>query len=502
MAEPAVTMPAREARAAPVHGAGAGPTRGAGSEPAREAAPWPADRVLALAPDASSQRAARGLAGDGAWSEAGRSGPDDGVPPTIWGLARGSGALPYQTVVDVTVPAYRCSCPSRKFPCKHVVGLLLRWSAGAVARGPLPGWVHRWHAERASGAQQTAGVGGGDQRQRPAHAAEPRHGGTPTRQSEQVRARRAERVATGLDELDRWLADQVRAGIAGLAKAGYAPWDEAAARLVDAQAAAVAGVLRRLAAVAGDPDRLLTELALLRLLVEGFRRIEELPGGLADTVRMRVGLPMPASEVLARQPPVRDRWHVVGVRDEQEDHLLVRRAWLRGEATGRPALVLGFAGPGQQLTVDLAAGDRLDAVLCFYPGAQPLRALVAHRYPAPGGTVPGGYPAPGEIVGGRDGAPAGASVAGALREYALALAGDPWLERWPMVLAGVVPVEDAGRWYVAEPDGTGLPIDPVAGEPWPLVAAAGGHPVPLAGEWSAAGLRPLAAWPGGRLVPL
>ena len=27
-------------------------------------------------------------------------------------------------VIDSTGPAYKCSCPSRKFPCKHALGLL------------------------------------------------------------------------------------------------------------------------------------------------------------------------------------------------------------------------------------------------------------------------------------------------------------------------------------------------------------------------------------------
>jgi SWIM zinc finger len=46
----------------------------------------------------------------------------------VWGLCAGSGKRPYQTVVDLTGPAYKCSCPSRKFPCKHALALLLNWA--------------------------------------------------------------------------------------------------------------------------------------------------------------------------------------------------------------------------------------------------------------------------------------------------------------------------------------------------------------------------------------
>ena len=94
-----------------------------------------------------------------------------------------------------------------------------------------------------------------------------------------------------------------------------------AARLVDAQAPGLASSVRRLAAVAGSPDRLLTELSLLRLLTAGYRRLDELPADLAATVRTRVGLPVATDDVLAG-PRVRDVWTVIGVRDEVTDDRL------------------------------------------------------------------------------------------------------------------------------------------------------------------------------------
>ncbi len=41
------------------------------------------------------------------------------------GLCQGSGRQPYQARVDLAEPAFKCSCPSRKFPCKHGLALLL-----------------------------------------------------------------------------------------------------------------------------------------------------------------------------------------------------------------------------------------------------------------------------------------------------------------------------------------------------------------------------------------
>lgn len=434
--------------------------------------------MLSLAPDASAQRAARALAGDKAWCEVGLS-VDDDLPPTVWGLCQGSDVQPYQTCVDLTEPAYRCSCPSRKFPCKHTLAMLLRWASGAVPEAPAPNWVREWQASR------TDRVSRAMTREQPA-----RNGGEGTGRAagEKAALRRAERVAAGLEELDRWLADQVRGGLARLSKLGYDHWEAMAARLVDAQAPGAARLVRNLADYVGEPERLLVELGLLRLLAAGFSRLDSLPPELAATIRLRVGMPVAAEKVLGGEA-VRDRWQVLGVRDEPENDLIVRRVWLRGADTGRAALVLSFAGPGQVFVTDLVLGTELDADLCFYPDH--VRVLIARRH-APAAPVT-------KVAGARP-------VAEAMREYARALAADPWLERWPMVLAGVAPAKVPGarseRWCLTADGGDGVPIDPAAGAPWRLAAAAAGRPVTVAGEWTAAGLRPLSVWVGDRLVRL
>jgi SWIM zinc finger len=424
--------------------------------------PWSAEQVLALAPDASSQKAARGLATTKPWQATGRSA--DGQ--TLWGLCAGSGKQPYQAGVDLSAPAYRCSCPSRKFPCKHALGLMLLWAAGSVPESEPPDWVVEWTAGRA---------------ERQAKAAT-RVAAPP---SEKTQKQRASRVDGGLDELDRWLADQVRQGLAGAGALGYAHWERMAARLVDAQAGTVAGVVHRLPAVAGDPQRLLAELALLRLLVCGYRRLPELPDALAATVRTRIGFPVSTDEVLAT-PPVRDEWLVTGSRTEQDERLTTRRVWLRGRSTGRPALVLHFAAPGQTLPADTPLGTGLDADLHYYPGSQPLRALIGARHAAPASAWAG----------------CGDTVAEVLDGYAEALAGDPWLERWPVLLSAVTPVALGSGWGLLDAKGDALPLAASAVPPWRLVAVAGGEPVTVAAEWSVAGLSPLTVWDGERVVRL
>ena len=90
---------------------------------------WSVETVEALAPDAPSVTAARKLARPGPWTSAGHD------EHAVWGLCRGSGSTPYQTQVDLSGPAFKCSCPSRKVPCKHALALLLVWAGGSMAGG-------------------------------------------------------------------------------------------------------------------------------------------------------------------------------------------------------------------------------------------------------------------------------------------------------------------------------------------------------------------------------
>ncbi|MGI5327868.1 SWIM zinc finger family protein [Actinomadura nitritigenes] len=419
---------------------------------------WDRGRVAALAPDAAAAKAAGGVARPARWAG---TGCDD---EAVWGECQGSGRSVYRACADLAGPAFRCTCPSRKIPCKHVLGLLLLWSDGAVAEGARPGWTAEWIEQR---------------REREGKARERKAAGAAKARDPKTVERRERRVEDGLAELDQWLRDQVTHGLAQAEKAPYGLWDDAARRLVDAQAGALAGPVRALAAIPrqpGWPDRLLEEYALLRLLVRAYRRRGELPDGLRDTVRTRVGFTVAQDDVLGHGERVRDRWCVTGARDTVQDQLTTRRIWLRGRESGRPALVLSFAAPGAVLDSSLVVGTEVDAELAFYPGARPLRALVAERH---GPAVPA--------------TPGGMSVAGFLDDHAGALASDPWLERWPATLDGVrLARGEGGGLHVVDEAGDALPLRTI--DPWRLLAVSGGGPVTLAGEWTPEGLRPLTAW--------
>ena len=63
----------------------------------------------------------------------------------------------------------------------------------------------------------------------------------------------------------------------------------------------------------------------------------------------------------------------------EQERLRVQRTWLWGaRAPSAPALLLDFAPPGRRRSTPRPPpGMAFDAALAFYPGATPLRALLA-----------------------------------------------------------------------------------------------------------------------------
>ncbi|MDF3301066.1 SWIM zinc finger family protein [Streptomyces tropicalis] len=439
-----------------------------------------ADQVLAMAPDDASRTAGRRLGTAGPWSGAGRDGEG-----AVWGLCRGSGSRPYRTAVDLgdpAGPAFSCSCPSRKFPCKHALGLLLLWAGddGAVPSGQAPEWAAQWVAGRRGRAETrhaaaAAGAAGGGPAPADPEAAR--------RRAE----RRAERITAGATELEQRLADLLRGGLAAAEQAGYGPWEEAAARMVDAQAPGLAARVRELGAIPssgpGWPARLLEECALLHLLDQGWLRREGLPEDLAATVRARIGLPGGPDG-----PPLRDRWLVLAQYDTADAKLTTRRIWLHGTASARTVLLLSYGAAGRAPALTLPVGLVLEAEVSARPGTGGLRVTLGEQLvpAAPTRARPPGEP-----------------TAHATARYGAALRTDPWLDAVPVTLGRVipVPVPDGDSWQLADADAGGaLPLTATArSRPglWRLVALSGGAPVTVFGECGHRGFTPLTAWPEG-----
>jgi hypothetical protein len=478
------------------------------------------DQVLSLAPDKAAAAAALAVANPGSWSFAGC---DD---TAVWGNYVAASAEPYAVAVDLSDdaagPAYRCTCASRKLPCKHALGLLLLHANDGVARSQRLPFAAQWlqrrkarstandandanvEAQQSRDAHEIAiashdggvesndapssspdgvgvGVGGGTTAPPPDHADI-----DPARLKRQLE--RSQRMRAGLLELDRWLADRIRAGLAAPALADMATWDLLAARLIDAQCGGLANRVKRVAGRVGQHARwhedVLEEIALLHVLAVGALRTSTLTPSLADGVHVATGLTVAKDDVLAGVPSTA-RWIVGGVSRTREDRITVQRTWLCSVPSSHQpsgattwAMVLSFGAFGNEVTYEYHVGTAFDADLHWYPGGIALRALVGRQHNEP---IPFA------------GLPPCTTIAAGLAACGWAIAREPWLERFPMCVSAVPTRAGSSRWALTDSTGS-LVLAAGFAKVAELVCSSAGAPVTVMGEWSTDGFLPLTLW--------
>jgi hypothetical protein len=440
-----------------------------------------ADQIKALAPDPASLKAGQGLAEARHWAGLG------GSDAALWGECKGSGKEPYKVRVDLSDNGSVCTCPSRKFPCKHVLGLMLLAAASPakLIETTPPGWVAEWLEKRSA------------KQQAPTKKAEPKADPevqqAATLKDTAKRAAKREKLAeSGLDALDLWLKDLARQGLAFAQSAPASFWEQQAARLVDAQLPGAARLIREMGGLPGSrPDWaevLLLRLGRMHLLVKAYRKLETLPEVSQQDVRSMLGWIVNQDELLATSTGIQDDWLVVASQTDEDENtgLRTRVNWLWGKSGNKAAQIINFAFRGQPFDASLVPGADLRGELVYFPGAAPLRAVFKDKQLVEPAFVPNGF----------------ASVAFFLDAYASALGRNPWLEVFPAVLEYVTPEKVGISWLLRDSHNEALPLSVRFSSQWELFALSGGHPVTVFGQWDGFSFLPLAVWAGKRNIQL
>lgn len=411
--------------------------------------------IEAMAPDQSALSAASALIRPAKWPVRAQSGA------VVWGECQGSGANPYRVVADTEDIGSKCTCPSRKFPCKHALALMWMFvdDAGAFQAGEIPAWVNEWMGRRRKGAAPAATSSEPKSIALAQATSEAKEDvATPVDPAAEARrqasaARRVQdthrSVRAGLEDMERWLADQLRAGVMAFLNEPGDRCRRIAARLVDARAGALASRIdempSRLLALPVDErlDAAIMELGKLVLLARAWRAAPADP-----ELRREVIGSETRDDVLgnAGSPRVASTWEVLGERVEtRRDGLVSQSTWLLNlaEHAQRFAVLLDFfpASAGRRAAA-FVPGERFHAELVFYPARKPLRAVIATR--ADAGDMAHAWPhAPVDPF---------ADYVDCKREA-------PWRIDVPLLLpAGRVAEEASGRAWWRMHDGTALPL--------------------------------------------
>ena len=446
--------------------------------------------IEALAPDQSSLKAASKLMKPAKWPL--RACENAGA--LIWGECQGSGANPYRVMADTSDQGYKCTCPSRKFPCKHVLALMWMYAEGAEAFGPaaIPEWVNDWLGRRRKTAtakpETKAGAKAGAEGKSLATALEAEEAAKPDPKAEARRKAAAEKraaatrrsVLAATEEMEQWIADQLRTGLSAFLADLTERCRRIAARLVDAKAAALASRIdempARLLSLPAEQriDAAIGELGKLVLLARAWRATPD------DPELRRAVVTAETREQVLQDPEalrVAATWEVLGEQvSTLRDGLISQSTWFLNLEDGpqRFALLLDFfpAATGRRGGA-FTAGERFKAEFAFYRAGHPLRAVIAAREPADDA------PRPWDVSAEAD--PLAAFIA--QQEAA------PWSLSAPILIpAGRICAEPSGQqWWCAADGAATLPLE---GEVAPV--ALGMDLSGAAGIWSGTRLTLLA----------
>lgn len=423
------------------------------------------EHILTLAPDAGTAQRAKSVAHAQRWHTLA------GNERAIWGTL-GDPADPYRTAVDFEGMGFRCSCPVRRQPCKHGIGLLLLFSKNndAFQLADPPDWLSDWLKKRSERSEKTATD--------PPERSPEQHLALAEKRK-QNREKRLLQMSAGLAELESWLFDLFRQGLATLEGQAHSYFNDLAARMVDAKLGTLARRIRQVPLLMGQPnwhERVLAELGEIYLLLRAFQRMETLPEPLQDDLLALTGVNFKKEEIL-NLPAVADHWLVAGQTEEAEDgNLLARRTWLIGEKTGKLALLLDFSWGGQGFETTFKLGTVLQAEVVFYPSAYPQRAILKKfEYSEAAFLLRNGFP----------------SLVVFADAYAGALAENPWLGRFPAFLEGVVPVFHQKKFVLVDTERKQLPLTVSDDIGWKLVAIGCGRPIGVFGTWDGEVFSPL-----------
>ncbi len=429
-------------------------------------------QLLATSQDETNTERARQCANPWRWDNL------EGNERAIWGEYK-TPSKPFLAAVDLNGPGFKCSCPSRKFPCKHALGLglLLFENNGAFKVGDnIPESIESWLEKRDKRATQTdtnpetTVIANGTEEPVPPQKVWNAFTITTEKRIEEMKA--------GIEELQIWLEDLMREGIASLEAQGRDRLFNISTRMVDAKLGSIGKRLRALIPILGQDnwhEQVMASIGEIYLLISGLKKLESLPPLYQTEILMLAGVNLKKDDLLT-ETGVWDIWEVMGVQIEKEEQLTVRRTWLMGENTGETALLLDFVFGGAGFENHWKIGEFFEGELVFYPSVFPQRAILKSKE---------GVPLERPVINGF------LTIEKFEKAVSAIIAKNPWASNLPAFLEKVIPVYKDENWFLADKTGAAIPMKNKELMGWKMLAISGGEPIKVFGEWRDGTLSPM-----------
>ena len=304
-------------------------------------------------------------------------------------------------------------------------------------------------------------------------------------------SKRLDQMSNGLEELENWLQDTLRQGLASLEQQPDF-WKDISARMVDAKLGAVGRRLKTIRLLIGQQEnwyeQVTQEIGNIYLLLSALKNIDQLAPPLQRDVLTMSGVTVRKNELEKDGMPVTDIWMILATSQKEEDNLRSRRTWVYGWKTKRYGLVLDFAWGRTDFTEFYTAGEVFEGTIIYYPSNAPIRVQVKGKKIIKDRTIK-------RIVG-------FAHLDAFLENYAIALAANPWLLEFPCAIQDIVPVMEGDQMLLVDTNKHLLPSKMGTFKQMKILALSGGHPINLFGEWFGKTFYPLSVSVDERFVIL
>ena len=437
---------------------------------------WTFEAVLALSPDENSVEKAKNLAVAKKWEGLSYN------SRAIWAISASS-SRKYITYIDQVGPAFKCNCPSRKFPCKHGLSLLLLFvmdKSDFLLIEKLPDELSAW-LEKRDGLQQKKSL--------KAEQGSEKRNDTILKNKD----KRLSQMLLGMEDLNSWLDDAIRQGLANIEQSPESFYNNISARMVDSKLGGLEKRIKRLYSLPYNgiewPQAYLGSLAELFLISNGFKKLNDLSSELKAELLSIAGVNQ-KKESLKVEEGIEDEWLVMAqsTKESEEDkRLIARRVWLWGARSGRKVLILDFVFNAAPFQDHYLSGSVFKGAVVFYPSSYPLRGILKMQETAHAKIATfEGYQ----------------SFELFLKDYAHALSCNPLLQIFPAAILQVTPGLKDDAPYIIDQEKKALKISLDDLAIWKLVSISGGHPIDLFGEWDGTTFYPLSAIVNDRFLML
>jgi hypothetical protein len=414
--------------------------------------PYTSEQILGLAQHDYQVKTSRELAVAHKWQALGQDATG------IWAEIPVKDKMPIQTKVLLSPLSFSCSCVSYHYPCQHALGLLLLWleQPQVFTAKETPAWLS-WNETPEDDPDLEFSPG----------------------------TERRARLEAGLAELELWLHDLIRSGLEVARTRPPTYYQQMADRLVDATLAEIARDIRQLSSISAKNPRWHEEylgvLGRLHLLIQGFKRLDDLSAETGADIRMAVGW-LPDLQTAT----VTDSWHVVGRRTETEVNRKTQRTYLWAEREERPAVLVDVLHGKQSANRHFLPGVALEATLTFYNSTAPLCAeLVSVE----------------TITQSETSVKAESSIRVATTKFINIKTANPWLRSYPLVLEDVVAEQRDGNWIIRDAEGYFFSLPPRYPYGWYLrTLSADG--LWIFGDYDGSRFLPMSVWANDRLLEL